>query len=121
MSYHVSPWKPALKFRYRDPKKRPPHNPTGIVDKQMEFDDGKNATGYVAYRWPSGVIVKYHFHYYTGTKLVRLSVMHKAPLSGIYRKKPIENIIVEREVYMLLNREDVISESEIKKIFARFD
>lgn len=118
MSYYVSDWKPAPKFRYG---KKPKKDNTGIIDKHMEFDDGKNAYGHVAYRWPSGIIRKYYFHYYTGTKLVRLFTMDKCSVSGIFRKKSTNNLIVEKEVYSLLNREAVISESEIKKIFARFD
>ena len=118
--YAPATWTPRLKYRYRDPKKRPDPNPPGIIDKHLVFDDGKNAYGWIAYRWESKVVRKYYFHYYVGAKAVRLYVDHKCPHSGIYRRKKIDNLIVERSVWTLLNREAVVSESEILKIFARF-
>ena len=123
--YVGSNWVKKLKYQYPD-KKRKPKQTEGIIDKYMEFDDGTNAYGFIAYRWPSGVIVKYHFHYYTGAKAVRLYRNVHSDQTNIYRRKQvsgtdIKNKIIGWEVYKLLNRENVVSDKELKRIFAKFE
>lgn len=91
----------------------------GIFQHLLEFDDGRNAIGWVAFRLDSGKVIKFYFHYYTITKLVRLFVARKSPHSGIWRKFEVKYTAAEAEVWRLLHREGVVSELLIKKVFAR--
>jgi hypothetical protein len=116
--YPIAKWKIHPKFKY---VKKPYVPPTGIIDKHLITDDGKNCEGWVAYRFPSKIVVKYYFTFACKGKIVKLYRDKQAPVSKIWRRHEVQNIFVERDVYKLLNREEFISLKEIEKIFAKFN
>lgn len=118
--YPIAKWKTALKFKYPDKNRKKPE-PSPIVDKHLEFDDGKNCHGYVAYRFETGKIVKFYFTYNCRGKVISLFQDLKTKPYGIYRRYRVNNLFVEKELFLLLNREEVISKQELERIFIRFD
>lgn len=98
-----------------------PQPKLGIVDNYLEFDDGNNALGWVAFRMATGKIYKYHFTYENSKQRVCLYVDRPSKTSKIWRRFQTNNILVEGEVWKLLRRENVVSEKLLKRVFARFE